>query len=293
MLTCPIGSVSVSSHDWFKDNAFDVAPLIKLILYFVYSQCWLQEASAYRPGGVQQSPEEKRSEWFQWFRRASKPGDCLQTSQSFWCTSDRRAWSWSWLWMSQTLPCSRMTGHVPGPLEPEEEGRQCQFSWSQDLGHTWLRTLSSIAASCSTNKVSWRVKLCSGCWVSFELSEFSAAAASSFQTCTLDSLLSGLLGGVFIAPGSGLLAPALFCSSQLEAWAVCAAPRAKGTAPGFPTGLEQEGGLLSPATIIIGSASLKVSKQDKITLISTVQTQGASFYRTQVYFFWMFIHHSS
>ena len=127
MLTCQWGSVSVIRHDWFKDNAFDVAPLIKLILYFVYSQCWLQEASAYRPGAAQQSPEEKRSEWFQWFRRASKPGDCLQTSQSFWCTSDRRAWLWSWLWMSQTLPCSRMTGHVPGPLEPEEEGRQCQI----------------------------------------------------------------------------------------------------------------------------------------------------------------------
>ena len=122
----------------------------------------------------------------------------------------------------------------------------------KNLGHTWFRTLSSIAASCSTNRVSWRVKLCSGCCCcccSFEVSELAAALAvlSSFHTCTLELLLSGLLGGVFITPGSGLLAPACpFCSSQLEVGAVCA--RAKGTPAGFPTGLVQDGGLLSPAT---------------------------------------------
>ena len=141
-----------------------------------------------------------------------------------------------------------------GPLGPGK-GRQCQIPSKDLVPSTWLRTLSSIAASCSTNKVSWRVKLCNGCReVSFEFSEFSEAAASSFHTCTLDSgLLSGLLGGVFIAPGSGLLAPAVLWSSQLEGFCpfCAAAPRAKGTAPdaGFPDGLEQEGGLLSPATI--------------------------------------------
>ena len=111
----------------------------------------------------------------------------------------------------------------------QERPDMCRVHWDlekvvsvkfrqKDLVSTWLRTLSSIAASCSTNKVSWRVKLCSGCReVSFEFSEFSEAAASSFHTCTLDSgLLSVLLGGVFIAPASGLLAPAVLWSSQLE-----------------------------------------------------------------------------
>ena len=198
----------------------------------------------------------------------SIPGDCLQTSQSSWCTSDMRAWSWSWLWMSQTPPCSRRTEHARGPLEPDKRRKATVSNNSENpgLGHTWFRTLSSIAASCSTNKVSWRVKLCSGCCCSFEVfSEFAPAPAellSSFHTCTLDSLLSGLLGGVFITPGSGLLAPAAWCpfwsASQLEVcWAVCA--RAKGTPAEF-TGLVQDGGLLSPEkTTILSHSDLEGS----------------------------------
>ena len=81
--------------------------------------------------------------------------------------------------------------------------------------HTWFLTLSSIAASCSTNKVSWRVKLWRACCWHPGSFESCSVLASNFQTCTLDLL--PLSSAAFItACGSGEVAPpCVFCSGQV------------------------------------------------------------------------------